>query len=154
MPSLPMSGKEYLDSLRDEREVWIYGERVKDVTTQPAFRNTARTLARMYDSLHDPGKREVLTVRTDTGSEGYTHRFFRATRSAEELLQARDAIAEWSRMTYGWLGRSPDYKSSFLGTLETNAEFYAPYESNARRWYKEAQERGVVLQSRPHQPPG
>ena len=47
-------GQEYLESLRDGREVYIYGERVKDVTTHPAFRNTARTIARLYDALHDP----------------------------------------------------------------------------------------------------
>jgi 4-hydroxyphenylacetate 3-monooxygenase len=38
----PLTGQDYLDSLRDGREVWIYGERVKDVTTHPAFRNPAR----------------------------------------------------------------------------------------------------------------
>ncbi|MGZ3285020.1 MAG: 4-hydroxyphenylacetate 3-hydroxylase N-terminal domain-containing protein, partial [Xanthobacteraceae bacterium] len=38
----PQTGAEYLDSLRDDRAVYIYGERVKDVTTHPAFRNTAR----------------------------------------------------------------------------------------------------------------
>ena len=50
----PFTGKEYLESLRDGREVYIYGERVKDVTTHPAFRNAARTIARLYDALHDP----------------------------------------------------------------------------------------------------
>ena len=49
-----MTGDEYLESLRDGREIWIYGERVKDVTTHPAFRNTARMIARLYDALHDP----------------------------------------------------------------------------------------------------
>ena len=32
----PMTGDEYLESLRDGREIYIYGERVKDVTTHPA----------------------------------------------------------------------------------------------------------------------
>ena len=45
--SRPQTGAEYLDSLRDDREVFIYGERVKDVTTHPAFRNTARMVARL-----------------------------------------------------------------------------------------------------------
>ena len=31
----------------DGREIWIYGERVKDVTTHPAFRNTVRMIARL-----------------------------------------------------------------------------------------------------------
>ena len=35
----PLTGQEFLDSLQDEREVWIYGERVKSVTQHPAFRN-------------------------------------------------------------------------------------------------------------------
>ena len=35
----PFTGKQFLESIRDSREVWIYGERVKDVTTHPAFRN-------------------------------------------------------------------------------------------------------------------
>ena len=50
----PMNRDEYLDSLRDGREIWIYGEKVDDVTTHPAFRNGARSVARLYDALHDP----------------------------------------------------------------------------------------------------
>src|SRR3981081_4019652 len=103
----PFTGAEYLESLRDGREVYVYGERVKDVTTHPAFRNSARSIARLYDALHDPAKKDVLTVETDTGSAGFTHKFFRTPKSAEDLVGARDAIAEWARMTYGWMGRAP-----------------------------------------------
>jgi 4-hydroxyphenylacetate 3-monooxygenase len=71
-PGRPFTGAEYLESLRDGREVYIYGERVADVTTHPAFRNTARSLARLYDALHDPKSKDVLTAPTDTGSGGFT----------------------------------------------------------------------------------
>jgi aromatic ring hydroxylase len=141
----PFTGEEYLESLRDGREIWIYGERVKDVTTHPAFRNTARMIARLYDALHDPALQDVLTTETDTGSGSRTHKYFKAPKSGEEQLAARDAIAAWSRLTYGWLGRSPDYKASFLGTLGANSEFYRPFEANARAWYKKAQERVMYL---------
>src|SRR5262249_39073816 len=141
----PMTGAEYLESLRDGREIWLYGERVADVTTHPAFRNTARMVARLYDALHDPKLQDVLTTTTHSGSEGYTHRYFRAPMTWEEQLAARDAIAAWARLTYGWLGRSPDYKGSLLGTLGANAEFYVPYQDNARAWYKKAQERVLFL---------
>ena len=137
----PYTGAEYIESLRDDRCVYFHGERVKDVTTHPAFRNSVRSIARLYDALHDPAMRDVLTCETDTGSGGITHRFFRVPRSVDELVKARDAIAAWQRLVYGWMGRSPDYKASFLGTLGANAEFYAPYQDNARRWYKESQER-------------
>jgi 4-hydroxyphenylacetate 3-monooxygenase len=140
-----MTGDEYLDSLRDGREVYIYGQRVEDVTAHPAFRNCARTVARLYDALHEPDAEGVLRVPTDTGNGGFTHPFFRTAHSAEDLLLAREAIVAWQRLTYGWLGRSPDYKASFLGTLGTNTELFGPYEANARRWYKDAQERTLFL---------
>src|SRR4051795_13317810 len=69
-PVRPMTGAEYLESLRDGRAVYIYGERVADVTTHPAFRNTARMIARLYDALHDPAHKDQLTSPTDTGSGG------------------------------------------------------------------------------------
>ena len=135
-----MTGDEYLESVRDGREIWIYGERVKDVTTHPAFRNTVRMIARLYDALHDPARQAVLTTETDTGGGSFTHKFFKASRTAEDLVGARDAIAEWARVSYGWIGRSPDYKAAFLATLGANADYYAPYDENARRWYKKVQE--------------
>src|ERR671939_393347 len=97
----PLTGSEYLESLRDGREIWIYGERVKDVTTHPAFRNTARMIARLYDALHDPARQAVLTTATDTGSGGFTHPFFKAPRTREELVASRDAIAAWQRIGFG-----------------------------------------------------
>ena len=65
-PSRPFTGAEYIDSLKDGREVYINGERVRDVTTHPAFRNSVRSLARLYDALHEPERKEVLTCPTDT----------------------------------------------------------------------------------------
>ena len=136
----PFTGNEYLESLRDGREVWLYGERVDDVTTHPAFRNTARMLARLYDALHDPVKQKDLITPTDTGNGSFTHRFYKPWRNADDLVAARDAIAGWSRLSYGWLGRSPDYKAAFLATLGANTEFYEPFQENAKAWYKRTQE--------------
>ncbi len=137
----PLTGDEYVDSLRDDREIYIYGDRVKDVTTHPAFRNPVRMTARLYDALHDPESRGVLTTATDSGGDGYTHRFFTTPRSADDLVADQHAIAAWARMGYGWMGRSPDYKAAFIGTLGANADFYEPYADNARRWYRQAQEK-------------
>ncbi len=142
---LPFTGSEYIESLRDGREVWIYGERVKDVTNHPAFRNSARSIARLYDALRDPELAPILTRETDTGNGGFTHPFFRPPKTKEWLAVSRDAIACWQRLTYGFMGRTPDYKASFLATLGANAEFFAPYQENARRWYREAQERVLFL---------
>ena len=138
-----MSGAEYLASLRDGRAVYLYGERVADVTTHPAFRNSAASLARLYDALRDPDQRDALTTVDRYGIR--THRFFTPSYSAAELFSARDAIARWARLTYGFMGRTPDYKAAFMATLGANPEFYAPYEQNARDWYRRYATKALYL---------
>jgi 4-hydroxyphenylacetate 3-monooxygenase len=138
-----MTGEEYLASLRDGREVYLYGERIDDVTSHPAFRNSARSIARLYDALHDPASRDALTTVDRLGIR--THKFFAPSWSAAELLAARDAIAQWSRLTYGFMGRTPDYKAAFMATLGANPEFYAPYNENARTWYRRYASKALFL---------
>jgi aromatic ring hydroxylase len=141
----PYTGQEYLESIRDGREVWIRGERVDDVTSHPAFRNSARTIARLYDALHDPERNKSLIVPTDTGNGGFTHPYFKAPRSVEDLRAGVGAMTEWARMTYGWVGRTPDFKAAFLSTLGSNAEHYSPFQDNAARWYRKAQEKVLFV---------
>jgi aromatic ring hydroxylase len=78
-----LDGARYLASLRDAREVYIYGERVPDVTQHPAFRNSCRSIARLYDALHDPKTRDTLTGIDRAGTR--THKFFKPCYSAQEL---------------------------------------------------------------------
>jgi len=44
-----LTGKEYLESIRDGRRVYIGSERLADVTAHPAFRNAAHSFAAIYD---------------------------------------------------------------------------------------------------------
>ena len=138
-----MSGSEYLDTLRDDRAVYLYGKRVQDVTVHPAFRNSARSLARLYDALHKEELRDLMTTVDRFGIR--THRFFAPSYSASELLEARDAIAAWARLTYGFMGRTPDYKAAFMATLGANPEFYSPFEENARQWYRRFASKALYL---------
>ena len=117
----PFTGAEYLESLRDGREIYIYGERVADVTTHPAFRNAARSIARLYDALHDPKTQgRAHRARPTPARAAITHKYFRVARSRDDVIGQRDAIAAWARMSYGWMGRSPDYKASLMNTLGAN----------------------------------
>src|SRR5258708_36597448 len=96
----PFTGAEYLESLRDGREIYIYGERVPDVTTHPAFRKAARTIAKLYDALHDPATKDVLTRPTDTDNGGYTHNVFGVAHSREGLVGERGCHAAWAPMSH------------------------------------------------------
>ena len=55
------SGAEYLRSLKDGRCVYVDGERVKDVTVHPAFREAAKSMARLFDIAAAPENRAVMT---------------------------------------------------------------------------------------------
>ncbi|MFJ5760190.1 4-hydroxyphenylacetate 3-hydroxylase family protein [Neobacillus sp. NPDC093182] len=130
------TGKEYLESLNDGRAVYLNGEKIKDVTTHPAYRNAARSYARMYDALHDPATRDILTTTSEFGDR--THKYFKTPTSAQDLLEARDAIAHWAKLSYGFMGRTPDYKASFTGHLNAFGHFYKGFEDNAKAWYKKS----------------
>ena len=43
------TGRQYLDSLRDGRQMWIDGELIADVTSDRRFAAAARTMAELYD---------------------------------------------------------------------------------------------------------
>ena len=141
----PFTGAEFLESLRDGREVYIYGERVKDVTDHPAFRNSAASVALLYDALHDKAQRTCSPRRPIPAPAATPTKFFKVAHSREEVIAQRDAIAAWARISYGWMGRSPDYKAAFLNTLGANAEFYGKFADNARAWHKRGQEAVLYL---------
>ncbi|HEX2114351.1 MAG TPA: 4-hydroxyphenylacetate 3-hydroxylase family protein [Alphaproteobacteria bacterium] len=55
------TGKEYREGLRDGREIWMDGERVKDVTAHKAFKPIVDIRARMYDMAHEAKYAETMT---------------------------------------------------------------------------------------------
>ncbi len=63
------TGAQYLDSLRDGRQVWINGERVADVTTHPAFRPIVSLRARLYDAAHEARYSAAMSYVDDASGE-------------------------------------------------------------------------------------
>ena len=44
-----MTGRRYIESLKDARTVWIDGQKATDITTHPAFKDMIKALADVYD---------------------------------------------------------------------------------------------------------
>lgn len=63
------TGEQYLESIRDGREVYIGGEKVTDVPSHPAFKPMVDVRARIYDMAHDPETKGVMTYQDDKGEE-------------------------------------------------------------------------------------
>ena len=102
---------EYLESLRDGRVVYVGGEKVGDVTTHPGFRNAARSYARIYEARFDSAYRDVLTYEED--GERHAMYFLRPHDRAdlERRTRASEVIAD---LTYGMMGRSPDFVGGYI----------------------------------------
>jgi 4-hydroxybutyryl-CoA dehydratase/vinylacetyl-CoA-Delta-isomerase len=91
-------GKQYIESLRDRREVYIHGERVEDVTTHPVIRRAIDHGAIDYELDKREELRELLVTRSPTtGNE--IRRYFEIPRSVEDLLRRRELIE--TTTTYG-----------------------------------------------------
>lgn len=135
VPNDLLTGDAYLESMRDGRKVYLYGECISDVTSHPAFAQAARSTAHLYDALHDPATADVMTT-VDTYTGARVHRFFTPAHSAEELLKSREAIDLWARLSYGFMNRTPDYKASFMAGLAVTHDFYEPFGASARGWYE------------------
>jgi len=92
--------------LHDDREVWLDGERVVDVTAEPRLQGAAATLAGYFDLQHDHP--DVLL--TDDEESGETVAITHVVpRSLDDLVRRRRALESIALFTLGWLGRSPDY---------------------------------------------
>ena len=105
------TGKQYLEGLRDGRVIYIGSERVDDVTTHPAFRGGAQSMAALYDLKADPGLRDVMSF--EEGGERFSMYYLmpRSRADLERRMNAHRLIAE---QTCGLFGRSPDHVSSFV----------------------------------------
>ena len=84
------TGSDYLRSLNDGRQVFIDGERVKDVTAHVAFREAARSLARLYDIAAAPQMRELMTFISPKTGEPVLRAYQIPRRSTGAALVFRD----------------------------------------------------------------
>ena len=108
---MPKSGADHIKSLKDGREIYLNGERVDDVTTHPAYRNSVATIASLYDMQCDPDLAELLTFESPTTGER-VNRCWQLPQSYDELVQRRHALVAWLKPHFGFMGRSPDHTAS------------------------------------------
>ena len=142
------TGAEYLESLRDGREVWLRGERVADVTAAPGLGRGAQTLAALMDRQHEPRRRDGLSFEED--GERFSMSFL-LPRSPEDVRRRGAAFYEWAKWSGGMLGRTPDYKNSSVMAFAGAAEFLnenggaRDFAANMRAYYQEARREDHVL---------
>jgi 4-hydroxyphenylacetate 3-monooxygenase len=88
------TGNQYLDSIRDGREVYINGGRVKDVTQHPMMKPLIDIRARIYDMQHEAPSRELLAYQVDGEWNAVANKLPRVQADWSDKRRATDTILE------------------------------------------------------------
>src|SRR5436309_1953490 len=143
------TGRQYIEGLRaQEREVWLGGERVKDVTKHPGLAGGVRAIANLYDMQHDPERREIMTFPSPTTGEP-VGRSFDMPQTKEALETRSKMMLNWARATCGMMGRSPDFMNVTFAAWGAAADFFGEkrpeFADNMRRYVEYIREHDVTL---------
>ena len=143
------TGKDYLASLSArDAELYVGGERVKDITTHPGFRNAARTVAGLYDITSAPENQDSLTTVDPDSGRRYNNMFLRPKSKAD--LEARNRVhTAWANSTWGLFGRSPDHVAGWITGMSCCPELFDKYRdgfgSNITNYYKFARDNDLFV---------
>src|SRR5947208_2142272 len=146
------TGRQYLNGLREQdREVWLAGERVRDVTTDPALAHGAGAMASLYDMQCAPKLRDEMTYVSPTTGDPVGLSFI-IPRTREDLEKRRVMMLNWARTTCGMMGRSPDFMNVTYAAWAGAADYFAQGEhgrpefaENMRRYYEYIRENDLTL---------
>jgi 4-hydroxyphenylacetate 3-monooxygenase len=142
------SGAAYLDGLHDNRQVWIDGDRVADVTRDPRLGRGVRSIAALYDLQLDPCRVDQMTYASPTSGErvGLSHI---QPRSVDDLIRRRNMVKVWAEWSAGMLGRSPDFLNTLVMGCAANAHYFAgnkaEFGQNIQRYYELVRENDLCL---------
>jgi len=143
------TGRQYIEGLRaQEREVWLGGERVKDVTTHKGLAGGVKAIASLYDQQHDPKLKKVMTYKSPSSGDR-VGRSFANPKTREELETRSQMMLNWARTTNGMMGRSPDFMNVTFAAWGAAADFFGEkrpeFADNMRRYVEHLRENDVCL---------
>ena len=116
------TGKEFLHGLKDDRQIWVGAERVRDVPAHPAFAGAARSMAALFDLQHEAAD-VCLMPDPETGEPiNVSHIVPRSRGDLERRHACLERIAGFS---VGMMGRTPDYLNVTVAGFAGRADEWA-----------------------------
>ena len=107
------TGRQFLDGLKEPREIYVGTEKVSDVASHPAFKGAAEELAAVFDLQHAEADR-CLVPDPETGE--LINASHLIPRSREDLFKRHTALEVCAEHSVGLMGRTPDYMNvTFAG---------------------------------------
>jgi 4-hydroxyphenylacetate 3-monooxygenase len=142
------TGKDLLQSLRDDRQLFIDGERVKDVTADPRLAAAAQSLAELYDMQHEAALVERMTFLSPSSGAPVGLSFIEP-HSVDDLIRRREMVKIWADATCGMFGRSPDYMNIFVTAFASAAEEFGQkdksFADNIRNYHLYVREHDICM---------
>lgn len=103
------TGEEYINKIKSRKpEVWLGGRVVEDIYNEPIFKQPIQEIAKLYDIQHDPEYQDEIThICKETGER--VNNAFLFPKTSEDLQKRSKLFEVYARMTYGLMGRTPDF---------------------------------------------
>jgi 4-hydroxyphenylacetate 3-monooxygenase len=133
------TGSEFLRSLDDGRQIFLDGDRVRNVVEHSAFSGAAQSLATLFDLAAAPEMRERMTFASPkTGAPVW--RAWQIPRSHADLEAKRLFSESWAEATFGLMGRTPDHVAGFFAGFAAVPSVFAGggqnFADNVVRFYE------------------
>ena len=143
------TGAQYIAGLRERAaEIYIGGERVKDVTRHPAFSGGLQTVAGLLDMQHDPATRDAMTYTSPSTGDPVGLSFI-MPRNADDLKRRRRMMRNWAKFSCGMMGRTPDFLNVAVMSMAAAADYSAlnrpEFGDNIRNYYEYVRENDIVM---------
>ena len=117
------TGKQYLEELgRDEREIWLDGELIRNPLEHSLLATGAESIARVFDLQHEHPDELLMPSPDDGGLVNVTHVI---PRSQDDLERRRRAIELTASVTAGLMGRTPDYLNVTFACFAGRSDVWA-----------------------------
>ncbi|MFF2858225.1 4-hydroxyphenylacetate 3-hydroxylase N-terminal domain-containing protein, partial [Peribacillus sp. NPDC058002] len=121
------TGEEYINRIKSRKpEVWLSGRVVEDIYNEPIFKQPIQEIARLYDIQHDPEYQDEIThICKETGER--VNNAFLFPKTSEDLQKRSKLFEVYTRMTYGLMGRTPDFLNVVVTSMAHNSWFLDKY---------------------------
>ena len=143
------SGAEFIAGLKaHQRDIWISGRQVRDVTADAVFQRPLAAMAGLFDQQVRADLSDAMTYQSEDGGDRAGLSFL-VPRSREDLARRRAAMQVWAEATFGLMGRSPDYLNTvlvaFVDALEFFAQGGAKFADNVQGYYRYCRDNDIFL---------
>lgn len=107
------TGEQYKESLKDNRQIWVGGQKLNSVYDEPALAKGIDLLASMFDDQFTEEHADATTY-YDEKAGAVLSRSWQIPRTREDLAARRRMIEYTSLKTAGTFGRPPDLAPSIV----------------------------------------